>query len=145
MVVSAFYAFENECVIFMCILKRTDYHLRYPKKCMQSWHWHPKDFSFLSLSIIFLLFHITMEIYSHFLKLTSHWLSYHDYCIKMICIRYSSLVLRMNFSDVHAAFKENTEFLEKTTWPVLSSRENMNFNPSSILLWGLQLPNCSEL
>lgn len=53
-----------------------------------------------------------MEVYSHFLKLTSRWHFQREYYIKMTCIRFSFLVLRM-ISPRNAAFKEHTECLER--------------------------------
>lgn len=77
-----------------------------PKKCMHSERCHPEDFPSLSL-FIFLLLNIAIEVYSHFLKkTTNYWLSYHDYCIKMACIRFSFLILGLEYSDVHATFKD---------------------------------------
>lgn len=44
-VMSAFYVFENECVMFMHILKWSDYHLRYQKKVHAVIALNPKESS----------------------------------------------------------------------------------------------------
>lgn len=82
------------------------------KKCACS---HSIDIHILLLCLFIFLYittvYFTIEVY-YFLKLTSHWLSYYDYCIKMTYIRFSFLILKMNSSDVQAAFKD-MEFLER--------------------------------